>query len=303
MNILLDQLSQLPPELLVEALPGMLAAHIADADARALALTQTQPIIDSWTAEQSLSIRDHLASVGSEIAIYRAHPLLRPISRFWCGALFSSVSITGLNHLDAALADGPVVIIGNHLSYVDTQATDTALWREGRTDIADQLITVAGPKVYDSLFRRFASSCLSTLPVPQSGAVSDASVSRRELAKRAIRSLQLAKELPEQGGILQIYPEGTRARDGRFGSFLKGVHRYVAVPGCTIIPMAHAGTDIMYPVDAAALGRADYSICYGKPIVVAEQDSTRHALETAWHAVAAMLPERLKPNEDTPALT
>jgi 1-acyl-sn-glycerol-3-phosphate acyltransferase len=140
------------------------------------------------------------------------------------------------------------------------------------------------------------------LPVPQSGAVSNVNVSPRDLARLAIQSLKIGKSLPDRGLVLQIYPEGTRTRNGRMGSFLKGVHRYLAVPGCQIVPMSHSGTDVMFPIASDTLSPADYTINYGTPISVDDAGSTRDALAAAWDAVRSGLPEHLQPDADTTPL-
>ena len=262
MDIQVETLAELPADVLVAALPDFLAGHIVHEQARSAAADAARACTQGWSEADAVSVRDHIVALGQDIAVYPAHPLLPSLSRRWMQVLFTGVRVEGLEHLDAARDAGPVVIIGNHLSYVDTQATDAALAAVGRADLADRLVTVAGPKVYASLFRRFAAGCLSTLPVPQSGAVSDTDLPPRELARRAIQSLKLGHSLCEAGDVLQIYPEGTRTRTGRMGPFLKGVHRYVNQPGCRIVPMAHVGTDAMYPLGADELHPAPYEIRY-----------------------------------------
>lgn len=302
MDLSLEQLASLPPATLFAALPEFLGSHIRDPDCRTESTRLVQQRVMNWSDAENTSVRDHLVGVGNEIQLYEAHALLRPLARDWCNVLLKTVTVNGVENIDSALVKGPVVVIGNHLSYVDTQATDAALAHIGRVDIANRLVTVAGPKVYESLFRRFAAACLSTLPVPQSGAVAAVNVSPRDLARQAIASLKIGKSLPERGLILQIYPEGTRTRSGRMGSFLRGVHRYLAVPGCHIVPMSHSGTDVMFPTDSDTLTAADYSITYGTPISVEEAGSTRDALAAAWHAVREALPEHLQPEADTAPL-
>ena len=46
--------------------------------------------------------------------------------------------VSGLEHLDAAIEAGPTLVLCNHLSYFDTQATDAALDRVGRPDLAGE---------------------------------------------------------------------------------------------------------------------------------------------------------------------
>ena len=50
-----------------------------------------------------------------------------------------------------------MLLLCNHLAYCDTVIKDMLLDQIGATDAADRLTTVAGPKVYETPFRRMAS--------------------------------------------------------------------------------------------------------------------------------------------------
>ena len=64
----------------------------------------------------------------------------------------------------------------------------------------------------------------------------------REAARKAARRLQDAHELFAAGDSLCAFPEGTRSRDGRVGSFKGGVFKLAIESGVPILPVAIEGS-------------------------------------------------------------
>jgi 1-acyl-sn-glycerol-3-phosphate acyltransferase len=56
--------------------------------------------------------------------------------------------------------------------------------------------------------------------------------------EQAIKDLQLAQSMMEDGIILWIAPEGTRSHDGKLGRFKRGGIRLAIQTGATIVPIA-----------------------------------------------------------------
>lgn len=282
-------------------LPAFLASYIEEPAAAEANRARVGALVAGWSAAELAMVREGLPALGEAFRVYPALPPARALSRVWCRDVLTEARLEGAEHLRAAREAGPVVIVGNHLTYFDTNAADAALAWGGHADLADRIATVAGPKVYETLFRRFAAACLSTLPVPQSTSLDGAAeLPARELARRAIASLQAARGWVEQGGILQIYPEGTRTRSGRLQPFLRAVYRYLDLPGARVVPAALSGTDGIMPVSAERLSPGPVVLSLGAPIPV--DGDPKAALAAAWHAVAALLPEPLRPEEGTEPL-
>ena len=108
------------------------------------------------------------------------------LSRVWSHSLMREVHVHGIEHLKSATDQGPTVILCNHTSYMDSSVIDALVASSGHPDLAAKIISAAGPKVYATLFRRFAALCLNTLPVPQSTSLGHtARLSPRELARMA----------------------------------------------------------------------------------------------------------------------
>jgi 1-acyl-sn-glycerol-3-phosphate acyltransferase len=296
-------LAALGPAELRALLPGFLAAYVAESGPAERARAAAAGAVERWLDGDAESVRDRLVDVASDVRVWRAVPAGRDVARAYIGALLTGVEVRGVDGLDAAVAAGPVVVVCNHLSYVDTTTTDVALAAVGRPDLAERLFAAAGPKVYQELFRRVASICLDTLPVPQSGNLGYVDpLPPRDLARWVQQSLDAARQRLLEGGVLVLYAEGSRTRTGRMGSFLKGVHRYLAVhPEIAVVPAALSGTERLMPLGEERMHPASVSVRFGAPIPVAPLGS-REALAAAQGAVAALLPEPLRPAVDTPPL-
>ena len=163
-------------------------------------------------------------------------------------------SVQGLEHLQQAAALGPVLLLGNHRSYVDTQLTDLLIARQDPA-LADRLLAVAGPKVYADTFRRIAAIGLNTLKTAQSISVASeqALSSGREVARIAAQTVRQAEERMLAGDAVLLYAEGTRSRDGRLGPFLRGASCYARLPGLRVLPVALQGSEQVYPIDSPVL--------------------------------------------------
>lgn len=289
--------ADLEPAQLAQLLPAYLAAFIDDPHAARGADRDIAALTATWTEAQAAEIVEHLRTLGQEPKVYRAAPRAQAVSRAWSRHVMPQTLVANLEHLRKAAAQGPVILLGNHLAYLDSTAIDFALHRASATDLADRIISLAGPKVYAEPFRRFASACLSTLPVPQSGQIEHAaSVSPRELARRALSAIRAGHEALVDGQILLIYGEGSRSRTGRLGPFLPGVARYLKVQGARVVPFALTGTQHIMPLGKTRVSVGSVRIDLGEPIPIEELGGPRAALDAAHARVAELLPQEFRPS-------
>ena len=205
--------------------------------------------------------------------------------------LVRDAQVDGVDHLRAALRQGPCLLLANHLSYVDTQLSDVLLAAHGAADLADLLVVNAGPKVYDEAFRRLAATSLSTLKTAQSSQLGSnaAALSPREVGRIAIETIAAARALMGEGRPVVLYAEGSRSRTGRLGSFLRPVSKYLRDPAVTVVPMAQWGSELVFPIDGDQLHPAAVGLRFG-PAVAAGAPQER--VEQAWHGINALLPPR-----------
>lgn len=295
-------LATLGPDELKLLLPGFLAGFVDDADAAARSRALTTEAMAAWSPETCRSVVQHLGAIGAEHHLYAAHPAGRTLSRVWARSVILSPTVSGAEHLAAAAAAGPTLLVCNHTSYFDTTATDAALAWSGHEALADRVVALAGPKVYADLFRRVAAGCLNTLPVPQSTTLGHTEkLAPRELARKAHESLESAAALLREGWILLLYPEGSRTRTGRLGPFLRGTHRYLGcVDGQRVVPMAIVGSDSVMPVADPKLHPGPVHLSFAPALRVGVDGTAREVLDAAHAAIEAMLPETARPEPGTP---
>ncbi|HCH66718.1 MAG TPA: hypothetical protein DFR83_28200 [Deltaproteobacteria bacterium] len=285
------------------AIPRWLAGHITNNAAAERVEAELVALFSRWSDAQVAAQVDCVAHASMGEHARDAEPTCRLVSRTWAHHIALPGDVTGLSHLRQAAAAGPTLVLCNHLSYIDTTGTDAILHRSGASDLADRLVALAGPKVYDSVFRSYATSCLNTLPTPQSSAVTGASRSEmRALLRRALASIRSAAELMAEGRILLLYAEGTRSRTGRLQPFLKAVARYLDVPDLRVVPMASWGSERIMPIGGEQITPAPMHLHIAPSFAVAECDGVRGALSRGWTAIAEHLPDSHAPLPDTEPL-
>lgn len=296
-----EELIALTPEQLQRSLPRLLAQNLTDPQAAAACEKALSSLVSGWDAADSETVLAALRAAGSEKRLYPAHPLCRAVSRGWAEHVITSAQIEGAAHLREAAEAGPVVLLSNHASYIDSPLLD-ALIARCCLPLADRVVHVAGPKVYQAIFRRLAIICLNAIPVQQSATVAKAGpdgavpeMSARELAREVQKTLLAAEGALHSGGLLLLYPEGSRTRDGRLGPFLRGTYRYLRVPGTRVVPVALEGSGDMMGVSGDFVTPHACRLSFGVPISVSQVGGARAALELCHERVAELLPTHMQP--------
>ena len=284
-------------------IPRWLAGHITDPIAAAAVVDELTALFGRWSDTEVNAQMAHVARAPAIEGVRYAEPTCRLVTRVWARHIALEGTLEGLAHLREAAACGPTVVLCNHLSYIDTTSTDMLLHRAGASELADRLVALAGPKVHESSFRSYATSCLNTLPTPQSSSVTGASRAElRDLLRQALASIRGAAELMKQGQLLLLYAEGTRSRTGRLGPFLKAVARYLDVPGARVLPMASWGSERIMPLDGEQVTPGPVHLRIAPSFEVASCDGPRGALERGWQEIAARLPDSHAPLSSTEAV-
>lgn len=291
-----DELEGLGPQALRDLVPGFIANYVFDPEVARVTRDRMAAHTREWDDAAALSVVLTLKTLGDEFHRYDANPCCRSVVRVWSTDMIPQVEVSGVDHLRTALTRGPVVVIMNHSSYMDSNGIDVALVRSDEEELANQLVSAAGPKVYSDLFRRLASSSMNTLPVPQSTQMAHtARLSRRQLAEQAVRSFQQAREVVDGGDILLLFPEGSRTRTGRMQPFLKAAARYLRPPGLHVVPAALTGTRSIMPVGRPKLIPGTVGLHFGEPLDVQSVGGAQSALQAAHGAIADLLPEARQP--------
>lgn len=247
------------------------------------------------------TLNERLASVGSDWDYYSRDDLASRIHELLADRVLEPGStLVGLEQV-GSLADDPIVIFSNHLSYADANLLEFLIRRTGGAGLADRLTVIAGPKVYSSLKRRFSSLCFDTVKTPQSSGLSteDAVMPPRDVARAARRSIDIARERLRQGAVLLVFPEGTRSRTGGMQRMLVGATRYVEEPDTWVLPMGIAGTEALFPVGAERLRPSEIVVRTGRPfragtLIERAGRDRRLVMDTVGLAIAALVPREYR---------
>ncbi|MHC4393225.1 MAG: lysophospholipid acyltransferase family protein [Planctomycetota bacterium] len=236
---------------------------------------------------------------GAEYGHQRVAPLARQLARIFMRELLSNAQVLGVHHALDVIGHGPVLMVSNHQSYCDSQVVDTLL----PVRIADEMVLVAGPKVYEDSFRRLAAISFDTLKTAQSTRLdhNEAALSPRQVAVIALRTVKRAGELMAAGRPVMLYPEGGRTRTGRLRPFLKAAARYAAFEGARIVPVALSGSGAVLPRGEKILRPASVRIAVCESIPVDPRQPTE-AFAEAWRSLAEALPEVARPEPGTDPL-
>jgi hypothetical protein len=256
--------------------------------------------IDAAGPEAVKTLVGRLATDGVDWSYYPPDPLARHIHHLLADRILQPGSgLFGGEHL-AAVAEVPVVIFANHLSYSDANCLEVLLHREGAS-LSDRLTAIAGPKVYSSLKRRFSSLCFGTIKTPQSSTLSteDAVMNPREVARAARRSIDVAHERLRAGDALLVFAEGTRSRTYGLQPMLAGATRYLDDPATWVLPVGITGTEALFPVGGETLHSVQTVARLGFPFKASALregagDDRRLMTDVIGVAVAQLLPPEFK---------
>nr|WP_250544111.1 lysophospholipid acyltransferase family protein [Canibacter zhuwentaonis] len=148
-------------------------------------------------------------------------PLLRAIYRPW---------VEGADNIPES---GPVIIVGNHLSVIDSFFLPLMIKRRVYYLAKSDYFTGKGVK--GAFVRNFMLG-VGQLPIDRSG------------GKASEASLNTGLQLLKEGKVLGIYPEGTRSPDGNLYRGRTGVARLILESGAKVVPAIMVDTDKAMPI-------------------------------------------------------
>ena len=125
---------------------------------------------------------------------------------------------------------GPVILASNHQSFIDSIFLPLCVRR--------RVTFVAKAEYFETWKTAWFFRAVGMIPLKRGGG----SASERALAA--------AREVLMAGGVLGIYPEGTRSPDGRLYRGHTGVARLAVQCGATVVPVAQSGTAEVQPIGA-----------------------------------------------------
>ncbi len=155
--------------------------------------------------------------------------------------LYLGLRREGLEHLPRR---GPLIIVSNHVSYMDAILLGSATPRPIRFMVLQWM--------YDLLLLRWFYWGMGTVPVQADGKDSNA-------IRRAVKVLN-------RGHVLGIFPEGTRSPDGRIGETRPGAAMLAALSGAPVVPVFIDGAREAMPVGSMFPLPARVNVRFGPPL-------------------------------------
>jgi 1-acyl-sn-glycerol-3-phosphate acyltransferase len=125
---------------------------------------------------------------------------------------------------------GPAILASNHQSFIDSVFLPLVVRR--------RVTFVAKAEYFESWKTAWFFRAVGMIPL------------KREGGSASQRALSAAAEVLSSGGILGIYPEGTRSPDGRLYRGHTGVARLSIQCRAPVIPVAQFGTAAVQPIGA-----------------------------------------------------
>lgn len=148
-------------------------------------------------------------------------------------------------------SSGPVIIASNHISFVDSVFIPLLMPR--RMVFLAKSDYFRGRGLRGKL-TRFFFIAIGMLPMDRSG------------GKASEASLNTGLEVLNDGGVLGIYPEGTRSPDGNLYRGRTGVARMVLEAGVPVVPVAVVDTNKVMRVGSNRPHVHRVGVIYGKPL-------------------------------------
>lgn len=150
---------------------------------------------------------------------------------------------------------GGAILASNHLAVSDSFFLPLVIKRKIAFLGKSEYFTGKGIKGYAT--KSFMAG-VGTIPVHRGG------------GRASEAALRTGLQVLNSGGLLGIYPEGTRSVDGRLYRGKTGGARMAIEAGVPIIPLAMVGTDVAQPIGQKVPKRANIGVRIGPAVDVSE---------------------------------
>lgn len=167
------------------------------------------------------------------------------------GPLLTTVFRPWVKGLENVPRTGPLIVVCNHLSFVDSVFLPLMIDRQMAFLAKSDYFTGKGIKGW---FIRFFMTSAGQLPIDRSG------------GKASEASLNAGLQVLAEGGVLAIYPEGTRSPDGRMYRGRTGVARMILEAHVPVIPAAVIGTEKVMPLGSNIPKVHRVGVVIGEPL-------------------------------------
>lgn len=211
---------------------------------------------------------------------YRPLGLEDPLSRF---ALIKAVLAPAMRlmfrpqveGLERIPGEGPVILAGNHLTFIDSIVLPVVSKRQVQFIGKDEYVTGKGIK---GRAMAWFFTGVGMIPVDRDG------------ANGGVAALMTGRRVLEEGRVFGIYPEGTRSPDGRLYRGRTGIARLTLMTGAPVVPFAMIGTDKLQPGGKGFPRPGKVTVRFGEPMEFSRyegMDRDRYVLRAVTDSVMA----------------
>ncbi|MGM7774907.1 lysophospholipid acyltransferase family protein [Arthrobacter sp. KNU-44] len=173
------------------------------------------------------------------------------MKRIFLGPLLKLLFRPWVKGLDNVPQDGAAILASNHLSFSDSIFMPVMVPRRVSFLAKSEYFTGTGLKGrLTAMFFRLTNQ----LPMDRSGGAAS------EL------SLQAGRDVLAAGGLLGIYPEGTRSPDARLYRGKVGVAKLALQTRVPVVPVAMIGTEKVQPIGKRLPNIRRIGIIFGQPL-------------------------------------
>jgi acyl-[acyl-carrier-protein]-phospholipid O-acyltransferase/long-chain-fatty-acid--[acyl-carrier-protein] ligase len=170
-------------------------------------------VISALAESGSRAIMVALGVVALGGAVYTVYQLPQSLVRFFIGRLMATRYRLQVIGLDNMPAQGGVLMLGNHISWIDWAMVQMASPRPVRF--------VMERVIYERWYLRRFMDFFGVVPISRG---------------RSRDALQAVTELLDQGQVVCVFPEGTLSKNAQLGEFKKGYELAAKDAGGVILP-------------------------------------------------------------------
>ncbi|MEX2540075.1 MAG: lysophospholipid acyltransferase family protein [Actinomycetota bacterium] len=186
-----------------------------------------------------------------------------PALKFVIGGSIKRMYRVRVEGLENVPSSGNGIVAANHISFLDSFFIPSV--------VARRMTYLAKAEYWDSWKTRWFFELGGQIPI------------RRQETEKSQAALDAGLRVLNKGGLLGIYPEGTRSPDGVCYRGKTGVARMAMLAGAPVVPTGVIGTREIMSKDAKMPRlRGDVTLRFGTPISItqAEVDDDPLAMRT-----------------------
>jgi 1-acyl-sn-glycerol-3-phosphate acyltransferase len=163
--------------------------------------------------------------------------------------VFNRIEVIGSENVPK---NGGVIIAANHISYLDPPVLGVALKRRPTYIAKEGLFHIP---FIGGIVRACCFPVKRDKPQPS-------------IIKEAVTRLK-------KGGVLVLFPEGSRSADGNFLDAKRGVGMIAGISVVPVVPTLIQGTDRALPVGAKLLRPAKIKVVFGSALTIGEKEKDK----------------------------